>query len=210
MGPGILLAWAAAAAAAETITTGTASPLVRERVDPELPPELVVREAVTCSVVFQVGTDGLPESVQVSGCPDAFREPVRQAALRWRFRPQVLGGQAVPYRYTARFDFAPTAGEAPFRAEAGGAPVAGAVRVIHQEEPRVDEALLRRLGEVRCKVRIEVGADGVPERAEVVEAPDALREALVEAALRWRFEPVVVEGRAVPFTWVWSYERSSL
>ena len=44
----------------------------------------------------------------------------------------------------------------------------------------------------------------------MVEAPDELREALVEAALRWRFQPVVVEGRPVPFTWVWSYERSAL
>lgn len=48
------------------------------------------------------------------------------------------------------------------------------------------------------RVRLAIGADGVPTRATVVSGPEFLRAAALKAALDWRFEPLVPHGLEVP------------
>ncbi len=74
----------------------------RRKIYPVYPPaasEMGLREA-RCGVRFEVDHRGHPVDVSVMGCPQVFHVPTREAALKWRFYPVKVGGQAVPARFT--------------------------------------------------------------------------------------------------------------
>lgn len=203
------------------VAAGTASSQVLVRVDPQVPGGIDVpaNYEVSCKVLFDVDGQGLPASTHVTGCDEPFATAARTAAVQWRFRPAVVGGQAVPYKYSARLTFQRTTGQSSVShildTSTSTAAAASQIRVLHKVEPilQKDLALVAAAdgsNEFRCKVRIDVGVDGVPVDAVVVEAPEYLAPSLREAALQWRFEPVVVAGQPQAFSYMWSLAWTTL
>lgn len=58
-----------------------------------------------CLVTFDVDPRGRPTGVGVQGCASVFHEPIRKAAMRWRFDPAVVDGEPVPAQMTQRIRF---------------------------------------------------------------------------------------------------------
>ena len=76
-----------------------------------------------------------------------------------------------------------------------------------QASKDIEQAKLKAEGltEIHWRVRIQVGLEGVPTGAHVLEAPEFLRSDLVDAAMMWSFEPVVVEKQAQSFKYLWEH-----
>lgn len=72
------------------------------------------------------------------------------------------------------------------------------IHVLHQPDPPAHptEAKAQRI-QGTVVVALIVGTDGVPESAEAVEGPEALRPTAVDYAKGWRFEPAKVDGKPV-------------
>lgn len=210
---GCLLCLGAAPEARAQSAAGTASGMVTHRVDPAMPPGVTGEARSSCSVDFQVGTEGAPTSVTVKDCEEPFRTAAQEAAEQWRFVPNVLGGKAYPYKYTARLDFRHTTSEGSLKhqlsAGVDASPSSG-IKVLNRAMPIIPDDWQQRLAregltEVFWRVRIQVGPEGTPTSAEVLEAPDFLRDQLEQSALFWTFEPVVVEGDKQPFSYLWEH-----
>jgi len=197
------------------VAAGTTSSQVLSRVDPQLPSgvDVPANYEVSCKVMFDVDGQGMPAATTVSGCDEPFAEAARVAARQWRFRPTVVDGRGVAYKYSARLTFQRTTGATPVNqtldTSTANASPSSQIHILQKVEP-VLPAELRSMArtadidEFTCKVRIEVDARGVPSDAVVLEAPDFLKNPLRDAALQWRFAPVVVEGQPQAFSYLWS------
>lgn len=215
----LILGAVGAAPAPAQVVAGTTSSQVLHRVDAELPKgaEIQANYDVSCKVLFDVGTEGLPTAVSVSDCDSPFREAAEAAGRQWRFRPTVVDGRAIPYVYSARLTFQRTTGQGAVHQEldTSASSASSQIRVLNKVQPALPEELRRmarqaQVGAFECKVRIDVGADGVPVDAVVLDAPEFLVGPLREAALQWRFQPVVVEGEARPFNYMWTMSWQTL
>lgn len=51
---------------------------------------------------------------------------------------------------------------------------------------------------IPVRVRVEIGADGVPLEARFVSGPLFLKTLAIDAALQWRFEPLAIHGLSAP------------
>lgn len=90
---------------------------------------------------------------------------------------------------------------APVPAPAAAPIAASATPVpVQMPAPRYPAQAARRGVEGVVRVRVEVGADGVPTDVAVVEGSGTreLDRAALEAVRRWRFRPGVADGRPVP------------
>ncbi len=69
------------------------------------------------------------------------------------------------------------------------------MRVRYQYAPRYPEsALMQHLGEAICTVRLDVDTHGRPSAAKVSGCPEAFAVTAEDAAMRWRFAPLM-DGR---------------
>ncbi len=196
------------------VVTGTASSQVLERVDPVLPAGALggADYDVSCKIIFHVGGDGLPTQVQVSGCASPFFEAAQTAAVQWRFLPSIVEGHPQPYIYSARISFERVSSGSlhhSFEAPDGGSGSGSSVRILNKVEPQLSPAERQSMrgsvqGETHVKLKLHVDGAGVVTDVTVVDVPEALRSAYVEAAYQWRFAPVLVEGRPTPFDYMWS------
>lgn len=59
------------------------------------------------------------------------------------------------------------------------------------------------------RVRILIGADGVPFQAVAIAGPERLYQECVAAALRWRFEPLATHGLTSPYNLVLNFHPQS-
>ncbi len=213
-----LLALAALSPALAQSAAGTASTMVVSRVDAVMPAGVTGEARASCKVAFKIGTEGAPEpvapvSVTVTACDEPFKGAAEEAARQWRFQPNLLGGKAYPYTYTAQLDFRHTTSSGTLNHELAADPDAsasGGIVVLNRAQPEIPEDWQRALKaegleEIFWRVRIQVGPDGKPTGAHVLEAPEFLRRELVDAAMLWRFEPVVVEDQAQRFKYLWEH-----
>lgn len=208
-----LLGLGGSPAALAQSAAGTASGMVTHRVDAVMPPGVKGDVSSSCSVDFQVGTDGAPTAVTVRACEEPFRSAAQEAAEQWRFVPSVLGGKAYPYKYTAKLDFRHTSssGSMKHQLSAGiDASASSGIKVLNRAMPVIPDDWQERLAkegldEVFWRVRIQVGPEGAPTGAEVLESPAFLRERLEQSALFWTFEPIVVQGEKQPFSYIWEH-----
>lgn len=69
------------------------------------------------------------------------------------------------------------------------------VRVKHREYPTYPEAA-KQLGieEALCKVRFSIDEQGTPTDIQILECPKVFEQATLDAAWKWRFYPLEVEG----------------
>ena len=206
-----------AAPVAAAQSAGTASTMVVSRVDPAMPAGITGQASASCAIVFQVGTEGAPgpvapAEVTVNDCEEPYKSAAAEAAAQWRFEPNLLGGKAYPYKYTARLDFRHTTEGHDLKhrvaagVESGGG--SGGVVVSNRALPHIPDDWQQQLRaeglpEIHWRVRIQVAPTGVPASAEVLEAPAFLRRSLMDAAMMWSFEPIVVEGIPQPFAYTW-------
>jgi outer membrane biosynthesis protein TonB len=73
------------------------------------------------------------------------------------------------------------------------------MRVRYQYAPRYPEsALMQHLGEAICTVRLDVDTHGRPSAAKVSGCPEAFALTAEDAAMRWRFAPLMDGRTAVP------------
>ena len=74
-------------------------------------------------------------------------------------------------------------------------------KIVLVHEVRISHRLQR--GEsadpaIPVRVRVEIGADGVPLEARFVSGPLFLKTLAIDAALQWRFEPLAIHGLSAP------------
>jgi outer membrane biosynthesis protein TonB len=62
---------------------------------------------ITCLATVVIDKKGLPQSVSVSRCPDAFAESTRTAVMKARFEPPMVDGQSSDVTTTLPIKFAP-------------------------------------------------------------------------------------------------------
>ncbi|MBL0211847.1 MAG: M56 family metallopeptidase [Holophagaceae bacterium] len=71
------------------------------------------------------------------------------------------------------------------------------VKILHRPETLAYPAEAKKQGiQGKVVVSLLIGKDGIPESAEAVEGPEALRSSAAEYAKEWRFKPVKVDGQA--------------
>ena len=170
-------------------------------------PEMAKAAGIEGAVVVEVTLDeqGYVISARaVSGHP-LLREAAVEAARGWRFSPTTLEGAAVKVIGTLTFNFKLTRRPAPEEVEPSEveAPPIGVTTEKLYERQLVGSipdypAEAERAGvEGMVQVRVVVSADGQVVRADAISGPEALHEASVRAAERWRFRPIVVDGKAL-------------
>ncbi|MCB9777814.1 MAG: energy transducer TonB [Alphaproteobacteria bacterium] len=83
--------------------------VARRKVRPRYPASAEARSLgeTRCSVMLTIDERGTPASVDLSGCPSAFRDEAGRAAMAWRFAPRRVAGIARPSRYHLVFVFRP-------------------------------------------------------------------------------------------------------
>jgi len=125
----------------------------------------------------------LPAGEQPGGA-SGLEEPDEEALAQ---RPQII-------------EQAPSPPPPPAPAPTTPRPVASADPVpVSSPSPRYPQDALRRGESGKVMVRIEVGPDGVPTAASIVESSQsrALDKAALDAVKRWRFSPAVADGHPV-------------
>jgi len=75
----------------------------------------------------------------------------------------------------------------------------GDITVKHRAKPRWPATGAGKKGTV-CEVRMYVDATGKPERAVSACGLSQFERAASNAGMKWRFEPLLVDGKATPFT----------
>jgi TonB family protein len=180
-----------------------------------------VGASVTVSLV--VAPDGSPLDVRIiSGDDAAFVQPTLAAVSRLRFSPGQVNGRAANVRLELPFDWRPRpTSPAEAAAELVDAwreahPDSGAVgtyemgavevmpRLKNREavtaamEAEYDSLLAEDAGSGTVRVRMRIGADGVPTRVHVTSSTSRrLDEATIRVAGMMRFDPARVTNRPV-------------
>jgi hypothetical protein len=78
---------------------------VRRRVRPTYPPAALSNsayagpEGTDCKVRMYVDSAGVPYDMRFEGCPLVFHASAREALMRWRWKPALVGGEAVAAQF---------------------------------------------------------------------------------------------------------------
>jgi len=80
-----------------------------------------------------------------------------------------------------------------------GSPRKTNVRVLHQVEPDYPEAAKQQHIQGSVVLEAQVGKDGAVQHLTVTSGNSMLATAASDAVLKWRFKPIVQDGRALPF-----------
>lgn len=91
------------------------------------------------------------------------------------------------------------AGELSAPDSALGSPRKTNVRVLHQVEPDYPEAAKQQHIHGSVDLEAQVGKDGAVQHLTVLSGNSMLATAASDAVLKWRFKPIVQDGRALPF-----------
>jgi TonB family protein len=161
---------------------------------PAYPPE-AKKQRIQGTVVVELVVDdlGIPVRAHAVKGPQALRSTAVAYALGWRFEPVLSEGKPTSARFQLTM---------PFRLRPDAQPIQDfdfkQIHVLHQPEPPAypAEAKAQRI-QGTVVVTLIVGTDGVPESAEALEGPEALRSTAAEYAKGWRFEPAQVDGKPV-------------
>jgi TonB family protein len=134
---------------------------------------------------------GVPGKVQLEpGVPDKLLPCIEAALKDWRFAPARKAGQPVAAEFRAAFLFYPPMSPVPAKQTPP--------RVVKQEAPIYPHAMRssRIKGEVLLAFVVDTKGNVV--NPVVVRSNNtAFNEAAIEAVLKWKFEPAVVEGQPV-------------
>jgi hypothetical protein len=164
---------------------------VVHRVYPAYPEQDEAEGDAHCSVLVDVGADGIPIDAVVSGCPMAFHSQVVYSVLQWRWEPPgtpVSAALTVDFEHKERrrpgFLDAPVV---PIEAErpeeerptvASGDPAVP----VHRVEP---DPVRRK--PATCRARVHVDGVGLPDRMQVDRCRRPYQQAVREAVARWRW-----------------------
>jgi TonB family protein len=80
-----------------------------------------------------------------------------------------------------------------------GSPRKTNVRVLHQVEPDYPEAAKQQHIQGSVVLEAQVGKEGAVQHLTVLSGDSMLATAASDAVLKWRFKPIVQDGRALPF-----------
>lgn len=80
-----------------------------------------------------------------------------------------------------------------------GSPRRTNVRVLQQVEPDYPEAAKQQHIQGSVLLEAQVGKDGAVQHLTVIRGNSMLATAASDAVLKWRFQPIVQDGRALPF-----------
>lgn len=159
---------------------------------PELPRDLL-KERGEAKLKLTVDEHGYVADVAiVESSNDALSLAAREAALQWKFKPAIKGGNAIASTVIQPFSFN------------GGIltadlPVDTMPEVKRSKKPELPEALVGVQGFV--KIRLNLDAQGnVLNTSCTKSSHDELIAPTVEAAKAWSFKPAVRDGEKVPST----------
>lgn len=76
-------------------------------IEPKYPEELRGQDLpdATCMVLFSINEKGKPDEVTISDCPEAYHRNVERAAMKWRFEPHEIDGEAKKARFALKISF---------------------------------------------------------------------------------------------------------
>jgi hypothetical protein len=165
---------------------------------PAVPPEQ------RCPAVFEVNlASGIPDQVDLSGCPASVADSIRPQLADWRWRRLAWEGGPTHAPYRLELVSAPAGsagGAVASPTDALPALSASAVRVRRQVAPDWSKVPVK-IGPagVTCRVTMVVGPDGRPQSVDVSDCPEPLAPATEAAMMRWRFAPHRIDGTPVAF-----------
>ena len=136
---------------------------------------------------------GVPQEVVLEpGIPDGLLAYVEAALKQWRFAPARNGGQTVAAEFRVAFLFYPPMAPVPTEQTPP--------RVIRRSQVPPTYPVAMKAGGVRGEVLLAfvVDREGVVRNPVVVRSNNpAFDQPAIEALLKWKFEPALVDGQAV-------------
>lgn len=160
-----------------------------------------------------IGEDGKVKATKVLRSIPALNQAAIDAVKQWEFTPTVVGGKAVPLGLTITVNFVGHATAAPPpppqppppaddpwyppKTPRVGGKVQPPKKIVDVRPVYPDEA---RKEKVQGTIIIEmvVGADGKVMKTRVLRSVPALDQAALDAVTKWEFEPMVINGKAMP------------
>lgn len=164
-------------------------------------------EAVTCRVAWTLPREGQAAAVVQDGCPDDLRPEVQEVAGRWVFGAvePLPGADTVQLQV----DFVYASGEWTEQpvlpagvAQPDGKQVIDGKLVVKQTIPELPKDLPADGNAWASSARIFVDVKGYPIRIETRSQIPAYIPLLTTALKTWRYKPYLIEGAAVPYTYV--------
>jgi TonB family protein len=158
-----------------------------------VPPAIMARlqDATTAWGTVSLDAAGLPQKVTLEHAEaNKLQTFVESALKQWRFAPARQGDQPVAADFRVAFHFFPPMGSVPGKARPP--------RAIRQSPPVYPYNLRRNNITGQVLVGFVVDTKGQVVNAVAIRSTSpAFNEAAVEAVLSWKFEPAMVDGRAV-------------
>ena len=180
--------------AEEARTDRVKAPVKLKDVRPVYPEE--ARKAGVEGVVIveaSIAPDGTVSAAKVLRSIPMLDQAALDAVRQWLFSPP---GRAVVTTVTIRFTLDDTekaaaqdVADAPKPQARMDVVVTRKPKVLHEVKPRYTRALMETGVEGEVVVELQIDTDGTVKDARVLSGPEALREAALEAANEWRFEP---------------------
>ncbi len=173
-----------------------------KKVEPVYPEE--ARKAGVEGVVILEGTidtDGNVAKVKVlKGEHESLNKAAVEALKQWKYNPATLKGKPMPVNFTVTMKFKLDGKEAEAQKPAEGAEHPGPT-VIKKVNPTYPEEARKEGIEGMVILEATIDAEGNVSSVKVLKGEiDSLNTAAIEAVKQWKYEPVIVEGKAMPAT----------
>jgi TonB family protein len=173
-----------------------------KKVEPVYPDE-ARKAGIEGLVVLEgtIDTEGNVSKVKVlKGENESLNKAAAEAVKQWKYKPAILKGKPMPVNFTVTVKFSLNDKEsgAPKPAESAEHPGPKPVKKVSPTYP--EEA--RKEGiEGTVILEATIDAEGNVAKVKVLKGEiDSLNKAAVEAIKQWKYEPVIVEGKAMPST----------
>ncbi len=173
-----------------------------KKVDPVYPDE-AKKAGVEGVVILEatIDTEGNVAKVKVlKGEHESLNKAAAEALKQWKYNPATLKGKPMPVNVTVTMKFKLDGKETEARkpAEGSGHPGPTVIKKVHPTYP--EEA--RKEGiEGTVILEATIDTEGNVSSVKVLKGGiDSLNTAAIEAVKQWKYEPVIVEGKAMPAT----------
>jgi TonB family protein len=182
-------------------------PTIVSRVDPQYPKEALVEGLEgKVRVKVLVGKQGRASRVLIAESSNkVFNYPAREASKRFVFKPAYKDQEPVAVWVSIPFSFTLTGRKQPNPKEEpppDSVAVTKMPQITKEVKPIIPQAAIDAGVNGKVKVKLWIGRDGKPRKAEVVESVDkSLDQSCVDAAMQFEFTPAMMGEEAVA-VWV--------
>jgi TonB family protein len=173
-----------------------------KKVEPVYPDE--ARKAGVEGVVILEGTidtEGNVSKVKVlKGEHESLNKAAIEALEQWKYNPATLKGKPMPVNFTVTMKFKLDGKETEAQKPAEGSEHPGPT-VIKKVNPTYPEEARKEGIEGMVILEATIDTEGNVTKVKVLKGEiESLNKAAVEAIRQWKYEPIIVEGKAMPST----------